>query len=208
MLPERVVFCIDTGHDASTPCSPTLTKLMAVKELIKKFATQKSWMTRNHKFAIATFSSTVLWHSDFESDVVTFASRVNEVSGTNERVGYWDVSTLFDAIMEHMPPENPEQAEFCLRVIIIYFRSSVLPTLPSPAKMNEFFRNPNFTLESVFLHDKPSHENKVQEVYDRLNELDDGKGRSFETTLFRKLIKIFTYLLAHPKVRRVDDLTA
>ncbi|KAJ3220351.1 U4/U6-U5 snRNP complex subunit lsm3 [Dinochytrium kinnereticum] len=106
-----------------------------------------------------------------------------------------------------MPNENPEKADYCLRVIVIYFRSSVLPTIPPPVKMNEFFRNPNFFMETLFLHDKPSEENKVQEVYDRLNELDDGKGRSFETTIFRKLIKIFTYFLAHPRVRRPDDLT-
>ncbi|KAJ3102951.1 hypothetical protein HDU97_000190 [Phlyctochytrium planicorne] len=102
-----------------------------------------------------------------------------------------DASTLFDALIEHMPPEDPDQAQYCLRVILVYFRSSVSPTLPPQEK-----------------HDKPSQDNRVQEVYDKLNDLDDGvKGRTFETTMFRKLVKIFAYLLAHPRVRRADDLT-
>ncbi|KAJ3197479.1 hypothetical protein HK101_003177 [Irineochytrium annulatum] len=170
MLPERIVFCIDTSQEADSLSGHTQTKLAAIKEKLKKFIWQKRIANSQHEFAIATFTCTTFWHCEFGMTSGQVMESVDSIEVSREEVSYWDVVSLHDAVSPYAPtPHNPK---YFLRVILVYFRSAQLPTL-SPTKLPH---NPYFIIESVYLHDRPSPDNCVQEVYDQLNEIDGNGG--------------------------------
>lgn len=94
---------------------------------------------------------------------------------------------------------------FVLFQILIYCRSSVPPVHQWPAKEKLF------TLDVVYLHDKPNPENCPQKVYDALvdalEHVSEHEGYIFESGqgLARVLFRHMCVLLSHPQQRCVQD---
>ncbi|XP_057841568.2 uncharacterized protein LOC131051191 isoform X2 [Cryptomeria japonica] len=91
--------------------------------------------------------------------------------------------------------------------ILIYCRSSVVPECPSHWPENQKL----FTLDVMYLHDKPSGENCPQKVYDALvdalERVSEHEGYIFEngTGITRVLFRDTCILLSHPQQRCAQD---
>lgn len=92
-----------------------------------------------------------------------------------------------------------------LRVVLIYCRSSTKPQHQWPIKQK------NFTLDIIYLHDKPTADNCPQKVYDALvdalEHVSQYEGYILETGqgLARILFRQTCILLSHPLQRCIQD---
>ncbi len=81
-----------------------------------------------------------------------------------------------------------------IRVILIYCRSDCVPDCTADEMALFYSRNPNCVIDVcklerlivVYLHDKPSEENKVQTIYETLEILETNKSRSYEMVKSQK----------------------
>lgn len=89
--------------------------------------------------------------------------------------------------------------------ILIYCRSSTQPQYQWPANQKLF------TLDVIYLHDKPGPDNCPQKVYDSLvdalEHVSEYEGYIYESGqgLSRVLFRLMCVLLSHPQQRCVQD---
>ncbi|PUZ62192.1 hypothetical protein GQ55_4G337100 [Panicum hallii var. hallii] len=90
-------------------------------------------------------------------------------------------------------------------MVLIYCRSSTKPHHQWPVKPK------NFTLDIIYLHDKPTADNCPQKVYDALvdalEHVSQYEGYILETGqgLARVLFRLMCILLSHPLQRCIQD---
>ncbi|KAF9398402.1 hypothetical protein BGZ94_006016, partial [Podila epigama] len=118
-------------------------------------------------------------------------------------------TSIFEAIQAH---EDFKEKNMSVRVIMIYSRSDVLPTVPDPMVLKDLRSHENpFFFDCIYLHKKHNEvpgEIKPQHIYDRLTEIEDidSIGYCFELCkMVRKYCQAMAELLAHPKVRLLQD---
>jgi len=94
--------------------------------------------------------------------------------------------------------------EYVYRVILVYCRSATLPTgFPSNLSM-KILESPIFFFDALYLHSKPSKDNRPQEVYDFITEIEGKEHNSYffeNSTSIRKFHLHVAQLLAHPLQR-------
>ncbi|KAJ1559048.1 Component of the BRCA1-A complex [Cladochytrium tenue] len=181
-LHERIIFAVDIGPNGAAKMGP-LTRLLAARQLIKKFIQLKSRMSVSHE------------HCEFGKQPDELYRIVDEISLSDHEVTYFDMQSLKDVMPD---PNNPA---YFLRVIFIYFRSNIIPSLAAPKEFDFFRQNKFCAFDSLYVHDKVADDNRVQEVFDFLNEIDEEKGYCLETRLFRRMNKFIILLLAHGQQR-------
>ncbi|KAJ3414871.1 U4/U6-U5 snRNP complex subunit lsm3 [Chytridiales sp. JEL 0842] len=138
--------------------------------MIKQFIVQKTWMNSEHQFAVATFTNFTLWHCEFGNDVNTVVNAVEAIT-QEETVAssFWDFNSLLDTIDGIMPdPKNPK---YVLRIILCYLRSNAIPTVDKK-RLKKYYKNGYFVVDCIYLHDPVADDNKVQQAYDVLSDLD------------------------------------
>jgi len=117
--------------------------------------------------------------------------------------GHADLTQLF-RIAAHEAKKSRAQNRI-LRVILIYCRSSIRPQHQWPVNQKIF------TLDVLYLHDKPGPENCPQKVYDALvdalEHVTEFEGYIFESGqgLSRVLFRHICVLLSHPQQRCLQD---
>jgi hypothetical protein len=111
----------------------------------------------------------------------------------------WSVESLLDAIQGCLPSED---SNTLLRVILIYARSNCIPQC-DPQRMTEFYtKNPLCYIDLVYLHEKPSEENCVQDIFDTLGHIESKDSRSYEITRnYKRYLLAMTELLGNPSQR-------
>jgi len=236
-FPERIIFCIDVDSEMdSTEISKAkrgnATRLDLVKLSIRYFIFMKQKMNAADQFAICTLTSGTVWFQDLTSDEDLLLRKITALQ-TQESFPSFDMGSLFEIINMKFPFLAQEQCttdstisstnisncskppfDCVYRVIFIYSRSNVIPHFEydRAKKMRDnILRAPNFFFDLIYLHAKPSHDNRPQDVYDFLvskgleeSAIDDESENSymFENSLSQiKFLKNFTYLLAHPLQR-------
>ncbi|GLJ23522.1 hypothetical protein SUGI_0445600 [Cryptomeria japonica] len=91
--------------------------------------------------------------------------------------------------------------------VLIYCRSSVVPDYPSQWPESQRL----FSLDVLYLHDKPGRDNCPQKVYDALvdalERVSEHEGYIFESGvgLMRVLFRLVCILLSHPQQRCAQD---
>ncbi|KAF3596876.1 hypothetical protein DY000_02027783 [Brassica cretica] len=174
-----------------------------VKQAIILFIHNKLSINPDHRFAFATLSKSAAWlKKDFTSDAASAIASLRGLSATKSS-GRADLTQLF-RVAAHEAKISRAQNRI-LRVILIYCRSSVRPTHEWPLKQKLF------TLDVMYLHDKPSPDNCPQDVYDSLvdavERVSEYEGYIFESGqgLARSVFKPMSILLSHPQQRCAQD---
>ncbi|KAJ1562142.1 hypothetical protein HK405_015388 [Cladochytrium tenue] len=197
-LRERIVFAVDIGPDGAAKMGPLSSRLLAARQLIKKFIQLKSWMSTSHEYAILTFSATTFWHCEFGKQPDELYRIVDEISLSDHEVTYFDMQSLFEAMQEI---DFFRQNKFCafdsLYVVSLwlYIRAPLSPPIVPYRGQASIFT------ALTYQHDKVADDNKVQDVFDFLNEIDEEKGYCLETRLFKRMNKFMILLLAHGQQR-------
>lgn len=202
---EDILFCIDVDPESliemkvSGPNGRPFTRLDSIKQAILLFINAKLTINPEHRFAFATLGKSPSWlRKEFSSEVESAIEAFRGLSAIQSS-GQADLTNLF-RVAAHEAKRSRAQNRI-LRVILIYCRSSVRPQHQWP--VNQKF----FTMDVIYLHDKPGPDNCPQEVYDSLvdalDHVSEYEGYIFESGqgLQRVLFKYMCILLAHPQQR-------
>ncbi|CAN8229636.1 unnamed protein product [Cochlearia groenlandica] len=207
---EDILVCVDVDSDSAAEMKTTmrtngraLTRLDCVKEAIIIFIHNKLSMNPDHRFAFATLSKSAAWvKKEFTSDAESAVATVRGLSSTKFS-GRADLTLLFQEAAREAVTSRAKNR--ILRVILVYFRSSVKPT--HYWHMNKKL----FTLDVMYLHSKTDRDTCPQDVFDSLNDIVDHvsehEGYLFENSQGRAqpVFKCMSKLLSHPKQRCAQD---
>lgn len=202
---EDILFCIDTDLESQTemkipgPNGRLYTRLDSIKQAILLFINSKLYINPHHRFGFAALGKSASLLRKELSNEVDFAISVLRPLTATAAYGKADLTQLFRIAASEAEKSRTQNRIF--RVILIYCRSSVLPRYQSlPDKKT-------FTLDVIYLHDKPNPENCPQKVYDSLVDALESvtayEGYIFESGqgLLRVLLRQMCSLLAHPQQR-------
>nr|CAD1822191.1 unnamed protein product [Ananas comosus var. bracteatus] len=207
---EDILFCVDVDAESrremklSGPKGRPITRLDAVKQALLLFVHSKVAINSDHRFALSALSQSVSWvRKEFTNDINLVTEAVRSLTTVESPSGLADITQLF-RIAAHEAKKSRAQGRI-FRVILIYCRSSVRPHHQWPVSQKLF------TMDVIYLHDKPGPENCPQKVYDALvdalEHVSENEGYIFESGqgLARVLFRQICTLLAHPVQRCVQD---
>ncbi|KAL8107262.1 hypothetical protein AgCh_023896 [Apium graveolens] len=179
------------------------TRLDAIKQSILLFMNAKLSINPHHRFAFCALGQSTFWlqkefSSTFESALTSFRKiRQHSFSGQA------DLTQLFMEVADEAKKSHAENR--ILRLVLLYCRSSVVPHHQWPVTKKLF------TLDVLYLHDKPESNNCPQKVYDALvdalEQVSEYEGYIFESGqgLPRIVFRHMCVLLSHPQQRYVQD---
>ncbi|KAL3650765.1 hypothetical protein CASFOL_007168 [Castilleja foliolosa] len=206
---EDILFCIDVGPETMTemkmngPNGRPYTRLDSIKQAILLFVHAKLSINPDHRFAFSALSKTTYWlRKEFSSEVESANAAMQGIS-VDSSSSNADLTQLFKVATHQAKKSRAQNRIF--RVILIYCRSSMLPQYQLPPTLKLF------TLDVMYLHDKPGPENCPQTVYDSLIEalehVSEFEGYIFESGqgLTRSLFRHMCVLLSHPQQRCIQD---
>ncbi|KAH7414991.1 hypothetical protein KP509_14G022400 [Ceratopteris richardii] len=208
---EDIVICVDADAQIEADMKVAgangraLSRLDAVKQAIFLFVHAKLAIQSLHKFAFAGMGEDFFWlQPNFTSNMDIINSSIRNLSSRGSFFRC-DLSSLFHTAAS-LAKRSQAQGRI-LRVVLIYSRSSTIPTYPSKWPQT----HKSFTFDALYLHDKPTNENCPQQVYDALVEalervsVYEGyiyeNGSHYTRILFRQM----SCLLAHPQQRCSQD---
>ncbi|KAI8530984.1 hypothetical protein RHMOL_Rhmol11G0102500 [Rhododendron molle] len=206
---EDILFCIDVDPESlaemkgTAPSGRPITRLDSIKQAILLFINAKLTINPDHRFAFATLAKSASWlRKEFSSEVDSAMAAFRGLS-VDSSSGHADLTQLF-RIATHEAKKSRVQNRI-LRVILIYCRSSTQPHHQWPVNQKIF------TLDVLYLHDKPGPDNCPQKVYDSLvdalEHVTEFEGYIFESGqgLSRVLFRYMCVLLSHPQQRCLQD---
>ncbi|OVA08487.1 hypothetical protein BVC80_209g224 [Macleaya cordata] len=206
---EDILFCTDIDLESqvemkvSGPKGRPITRLESIKQAILLFIHAKLAINPDHRFAFASLAQSASWHQkEFSNEVESAIAALRGLVAHSSH-GHADLTQLF-RIAAHEAKKSRSQNRI-LRVILIYCRSSVQPQFQWPTNQKLF------TLDVIYLHDKPGPENCPQKVYDTLvdalEHVSEYEGYIYESGqgLSRVLFRLMCVLLSHPQQRCVQD---
>uniref|UniRef100_A0A803LBE1 BRISC and BRCA1-A complex member 1 n=1 Tax=Chenopodium quinoa TaxID=63459 RepID=A0A803LBE1_CHEQI len=171
------------------PNGRPITRLDSIKQSILLFIHAKLTINPNHRFAFASLAKSASWvRKEFTSEVDSAIAAFRGLSVSSSG-GQADLSQLF-RVAAHEAKKSRSQ-------------SRILRVWPIDQKL--------FTLDVIYLHDKPGPENCPQKVYDALVEaleqVTEYEGYIFESGqgLQRVLFRHMCLLLSHPQQRCLQD---
>lgn len=207
---EDILFCVDVDAETSVEMKPSsakgrsITRLDSIKQSLLLFVNSKLAINSDHRFAFAVLNQSVSWlRKEFSNELSAAMGAVHSLSTSATSYGSADLTQLF-RIATQEAKKSRSQGRL-LRVILIYCRSSIPPQHQWPASQKLF------TLDVIYLHDKPGPENCPQKVYDilvdTLEHLTEHEGYIFENGqgLARVLFRQMCILLSHPEQRCAQD---
>jgi hypothetical protein len=164
-MKEKILFVIDTYE--------SLIKLSTLKDLLKRFVLQKKQIFPNQNFGIILLKNDAFWSLPFteESDLIIQTIDLIEAAGGT------DEEFRFDSLFQSL--QDCDQSVEPIRVVLIYARSSAIPDLKD-VDLQKFYTKNNVTIDVLYLHEKASPDNNVQEIYEVLGKIETEKSRSYE----------------------------
>jgi len=181
------------------------TRLDLIKAALKLFVQTKQKMNPEHEFGICVLADTTFWYQDLSTDCDSFVKKLNNLQSQGD-YNLFDISTLFELLNARFPEiatsdKTRGTCEYIYRVIFIYCRSVTMPVgFPSTLGL-KMLDSPIFFFDALYLHSKPSKDNRPQEVYDFITEIEGKDHNSFyfeNSTSIRKFHLHVAHLLAHP----------
>ncbi|CAI9093646.1 OLC1v1029199C1 [Oldenlandia corymbosa var. corymbosa] len=206
---EDILFCIDVDPESMVEMKSVgsngrpFTRLDIIKQAILLFVHSKLTINADHRFAFTVLGKTASWlRKEFSSDVDSVLSAFRGLS-LDTSSGQADLTQLF-RIAAHEAKKSRLQNRI-LRIVLLYCRSSAPPHHQWPVTQKLF------TLDVLYLHDKPGPDNCPQTVYDALVEalehVSEYEGYIFESGqgLSRVIYRYMCILLSHPQQRTVQE---
>lgn len=222
-VPEKIVLFIDNNQDAeecdylcTEDCASVHLSSAIRNEALRMFVLNKMCLNRNNEFALVVKNrAEVKLIKRFTRDIEQIFEVISKMQFVTSKhdADHTDLTSIFNFVREDVLPSKIEAAniippEFIVRLILVYNSSYLLPKINEG---NEIYKtlmsSPYFTFDILYLHNRPSDENKVQGI---LNELASFiKVTSYLLESSRDVTKVFNCmakLLAHPLQRSEQSI--
>ncbi|XP_064625081.1 BRISC and BRCA1-A complex member 1-like [Lineus longissimus] len=211
--PEKIVICLDLSSEMSSiilrsRSGDKFAPIKLVKRALGIFCHTKHQVDKRHQFAIVVLHERGIWVRPFTSnpkEVITFLDDLNDTYPCET----FNLTSLFDEVHANIKlphVENPTVVPppYVVRMILIYGRSHCIPEFKNGRESYKLLRSsPYFFLDVFYVHEPPSDDNKCEDVFDSLCDLDEH-GLSYIMEVSKNLTKLYDHMIqlaSHPLQR-------
>ncbi|XP_059056676.1 BRISC and BRCA1-A complex member 1-like [Achroia grisella] len=221
-IPERIIICLDTCYDDNTSLyrladGTTFTPINMMKRILDFFIHSKHAINHKTEFALLIMKDTEpCWIQNFTNNVKDIINMIDYINAEESTTENFDFKKIFQ-ILKQKVDDIPEYKQddciipppFVLRMIILYGRSNCIPVIPQDDSYFIFLKKQlYFYIDILLTHEEECSLYKCAEIYDCLQNLDNGYSYVYEVS--RNATKIHdcaAKLLAHPLQRVLQKQT-
>ncbi|XP_041971021.1 BRISC and BRCA1-A complex member 1-like [Aricia agestis] len=220
-VPEKIIICLDVCYDDPNSMyrlgdGSTYIPIDMLKRVLDFFIHSKSAINKRTEFALLILKDDDShFVQDFTNHTKDIINAIDIVKSEESTKDNFDLQGIFETIAEKIviPAYNEakclEPPPYVVRMLMVYARSNCLPTINVKDPYFELLRkNPYLYIDILFAHEENCALYKCEEVYDALQDLDNGYSYVFEVS--RNATKIHdcvAKLLAHPLQRPLQKNT-
>lgn len=220
-VPERIVFCLDICYDNPNSLyrlgdGTTFTPINMFKRVLDFFLYSKYGINKRTEFALLVMKdSETMWLHNFTNNLKEIINTIDYINPEESISETFDFKKVIQILKQKIEIPEYKQAEsivpppYIVRMIVLYGRSSCLPLIPQE---DPYFislkKQMYFYIDILLAHEEDCALYKCEDIYDALQDLDDGYSYVYEVS--RNATKIhdcIAKLLAHPLQRPLQKNT-
>ncbi|XP_061711419.1 BRISC and BRCA1-A complex member 1-like [Cydia pomonella] len=219
-VPERIIICLDVCYDDNNSLyrlgdGTTFSPINMMKRILDFFLHSKHAINRQTEFALLIMKDTEpLWVQNFTNNLKDIFNAIDYINAEGCTSETFDFKKVFQIVKQKVEIPEYKQEEcilpppFVVRMLVLYGRSYCIPLIPQDDPYFIFLRKQiYFYIDILLAHEENCRENKCEEIYDALQDLDNGYSYVYEVS--RNATKIhdcIAKLLAHPLQRPLQRL--
>lgn len=221
-VPERIIFCLDVCVDKASSMyrlgdGTTFTPINMLKRVLDFFINTKSAINKKTEFALITMQQKEpCWVLNFTNSLKDIFNVIDYISGEESCDEAFNFQKVFELIKQKVEipdynklGDNILPPTYVIRMIVLYGRSNCVPVIPQDDVYFIFLKKQlYFYIDILLAHEEDCALYKCEEIYDALQDLDNGYSYVYEVS--RNATKIhdcIAKLLAHPLQRPLQKYT-
>lgn len=220
-VPERIIICLDVCYEDQNSLyrlgdGTSYTSINMLKRVVDFFLHSKHAINKRTEYALLVMKDNEpCWVHNFTDslkDIFNAIDYVNPEESTSEN---FDFQKIFKIIKQKVEIPEYKQGEcimappYIVRMIVLYGRSNCIPLIPLEDPYFMFLKKQSyFYIDILLAHEEECALYKCEEIYDALQDLDNGYSYVYEVA--RNATKIhdcIAKLLAHPLQRPLQKNT-
>lgn len=202
-VPEKIIICLDVCYDNPNSIyhisdGTTFSPINMMKIVLDFFLHSKHAINKKTEFALIILkNSEPCWIMDFTSHIKDVINTIDYLNPEQCNSETFDLSLLFELIKEKVVIPQFRQGvctspSYVVRMIMLYTRSNCVPVIPQDPFFNFLKQHIYFYIDILLAHEEDCAKYKCVEIYDVLQDLDNGYSYVFE---FSKMLQNFMNVL-------------
>lgn len=219
---ERIIICLDVCYANSNSLyrfgdGTTFTPINMMKRVIDFFLYSKNAINIHTEFALVILKDTEpCWVQNFTNNVKDVINALDYVNVEESTAENFDFKKLLQLVKNKVEIPEREVGDciqappFVVRMIVLFGRSNSVPLIPQHTDLLFMFLKKHlyFYIDILLAHEGDCAKYKCEEIYDALQDLDDGYSYVFEVSNnATKIHECIAKLLAHPLQRPLQKNT-
>ncbi|XP_013200263.1 BRISC and BRCA1-A complex member 1-like [Amyelois transitella] len=219
-VPEKIIICLDICCDNDLlfqlADGTTFTPINMMKRALDFFIHSKLSINKKTQFAVMFLKGEAIWALDFTSNVKNIFNALDFITNEENSAECFDFKGVFQILKEKVEIPEYIQGEsstvappYVVRLLLLYGRSNCVPFIDQDDPYFNFLKKqPYFIVDILYAHDNDCASKKCVEIFDSLQNLDNGYSYVYEVS--RNATKIHdctAKLLAHPLQRVLQKNT-
>ncbi|CAG9559844.1 unnamed protein product [Danaus chrysippus] len=220
-VPERIIICLDLCYDAQNSLfrladGTTYTPINMLKRVLDFFIHSKHAINKRTEFALFVLNdSDVQYIQNFTNNVKDIINAIDYVQPEECTQETFDFQKIFKILKQDIQIPEYKQSEcilpppYVVRMIVLYNRSNCIPVIQQDDPYFNFLKKHLFFyFDILYAHEDDCALYKCEEIYDALQDLDNGYSFVFEVSKnATKIHDCIAKLLAHPLQRPLQKNT-
>ncbi|CAH2105425.1 unnamed protein product [Euphydryas editha] len=220
-VPEKIIICLDLCYDDQNSLfrlgdGTTYTPINMLKRVLEFFIYSKYSINKRTEFAlIAMQDDSTCFVQNFTNNLKDILNAIDYVNAEESKSETFDFQKVFQIIKREVEIPPYKQSEciipppYVVRMIVLYARSNCLPVIAQDDSYINFLKKQfYFYIDILLAHEEDCALYKCAEVYDALQDLDNGYSYVFEVSKnAAKIHDCIAKLLAHPLQRPLQKNT-
>ncbi|CAG4918660.1 unnamed protein product [Colias eurytheme] len=220
-IPERIIICLDVCCDNQNSLyrlgdGTTFSPINMLKRVLEFFIHSKQAINKRTEFALIILRDADAYLlQNFTCNVKDIINTIDYLHVEDCSSDNFDFKHVFDIIKREIEIPEYKQAEcttpppYTVRMLILYARSNCVPLIVQEDPYLIFLKmQMYFYMDILFAHEEECNVFKCEEIYDALQDLDNGYSFVFEVSRnAAKIHECIAKLLAHPLQRPLQKNT-
>lgn len=220
-VPEKIIICLDVCYDNPNTLlrlmdGTTFTPFNMLKRVLDFFIHSKHAINKSTEFALLILKdSDPYWLQGFTNNLKDIINVIDYLSPKESISETFDFQKIFHILKQEIqiPDYNDTDCilppQYVVRMIVLYGRSNCIPYIPQEDPYfihlkKQFY----FYIDILLSHEEDCALHKCEEIYDALQDLDDGYSYVYEASRnATKIHECVAKLLAHPLQRPLQKNT-
>ncbi|XP_050343935.1 BRISC and BRCA1-A complex member 1-like [Nymphalis io] len=220
-VPEKIIICLDVCYDDQNALfrlgdGTTYTPINMFKRVLDFFIHSKHAINKRTEFALIILKDAVPYFvQNFTNNLKDILSAIDYVNAEESKSENFDFQKLFEILKQEVEIPEYKQSDciipppYIVRMIVLFTRSNCIPLISQEDSYFNFLKKHlYFYIDILLAHEEDCALYKCADVYDSLQDLDNGYSYVFEVSKnATKIHDCIAKLLAHPLQRPLQKNT-